>query len=364
MSTQFTHSVLIVDDTEANVDILVETLADTYDLMVAMDGETALEITRESLPDLILLDIMMPGMSGYDVCEQLKAEPATANIPIIFITAMSAAEDEEKGLKLGAVDYITKPFNPALVSIRVRNHLDLKMHRDNLEQLVNERTAELQLTQDAMIESLGILADCRDPETGGHIRRTQSYVRVLAEHLQDHPRFCDFLDDETIDLLEKSAPLHDIGKIGIADSILLKPGRLTDDEFEEMKRHAELGYESLQRCQENLGKTLFLELASIIAYTHQEKWDGSGYPRGLIGDEIPIPGRLMALADVYDALISKRVYKEPFTHDKAVSIISEGAGQHFDPDIVGVFETIHETFRRIAIELADYQSERDNLQRL
>jgi cyclic di-GMP phosphodiesterase len=353
--------VMVVDDTETNIDILVETLGDDYDVRVAMDGETALQDISEDIPDLVLLDIMMPGMDGYEVCRRLKADEKTRDIPVVFVTAMGESEDEAKGLDLGAVDYITKPFKPYLVKARVHNHLELKIHRDHLEDLVRQRTEELQLTQEVTIESMGTLAEYRDPETGGHIRRTQGYVRILSEKLKDHPGFKDYLDNETVDLLYKSSPLHDIGKVGVADSILLKPGKLTDEEFEAMKEHTTFGRDAIRASSKRLGENSFLQLAEEIAYTHQEKWDGSGYPQGLTNGDIPISGRLMAVADVYDALISRRVYKAPFTHSKAVSIIKEGRGSHFDPDMVDAFVEVEEAFRQTALEFADFDEEREAL---
>jgi len=354
-------TVMVVDDAETNIDILVETLGDDYDISVAMDGPSALENISDDPPDLILLDIIMPGMDGYEVCEKLKADEKTLSIPVIFLTALTEEQDEARGLQLGAVDYITKPFSPGLVKARVRNQLELKRHRDQLEELVRERTRELELTQEATIESMAALAEYRDPETGGHIRRTKNYVKILAIQLKDHPDFEDFLGGDTIELLYKSAPLHDIGKVGIEDSILLKPGKLTDEEFDEIKKHSDYGRKAIQAAVSKLGRDSFLRYAEDIAYTHHEKWDGSGYPQGLKNEEIPIPGRLMALADVYDALISKRVYKPPFPHSKAVNIIEEGKGSHFDPDMVDAFLELQEEFRQIALEFADFEEEREAL---
>ncbi len=356
-------NVLIVDDAEENVDILMEALGNDYDISVAMDGESALEYIHNSPPDLILLDIVMPGMDGYEVCIKLKLDPATNEIPIIFLTALAQEQDEAKGLALGAVDYITKPFSTHLVKARVRNQLALKLHSDHLEQLVLERTRELELTQEVTIESLGTLAEYRDPETGGHIKRTKNYVRLLAEHLKDHPKYRNYLDDATIDFLYRSSPLHDIGKVGVPDAILIKPGKLTDEEFIEIKKHSVYGRNAIAVSEKRLGKKSFLQYAKIIAESHHEKWDGTGYPHGLKADDIPIPGRLMAIADVYDALISKRVYKPPFSHDKAVAIIAEGKGQHFDPDMVDAFLELEDQFRQIALEHADFDEERKNLAR-
>ncbi len=354
-------TILVVDDTEANIDILVYALGDDYEVTVAMDGESALESVSYHQPDLILLDIMMPGMDGYEVCKTLKEDQVTNHIPVIFLTAMTDEQNEAKGLALGAVDYITKPFNPEMVKARVKNQLELKMHRDHLEELVRERTKELELTQDVTIESMGILAEYRDPETGGHIKRTQHYVRALAKHLQNHSKFKDFLTDSVIELLYKSAPLHDIGKVGIMDSILLKPGKISNSEFCEMKKHAAYGRAVIAIQEKKLGTNSFLHHAGKMAGSHHEKWDGSGYPDGLKGDDIPIEGRLMAIADVYDALVSARIYKPPFTHEKAVAIITEGREKHFDPEMVKAFLEIEETFRKIAYEYADSDEERKKL---
>ncbi len=361
MADSSNFTVMVVDDTEINIDILVETLSDKYDVSVAMDGESALQDIAENPPDLILLDIMMPGMDGYQVCEKLKSKDMTRNIPVIFLTALAEERNEARGLQLGAVDYITKPFSPELVKSRVHNQLELKRYRDHLEELVKERTMELELTQEVTIESLATLAEYRDPETGGHIKRTKRYVKALAERLKNYPKFSGFLNDTIIEMLYKSAPLHDIGKVGVHDNILLKPGKLTSEEFEEMKKHTTFGCDALRTATKKLGTESFLYFAEEIAYTHHEKWDGSGYPRGLKVEEIPVSGRLMALADVYDALISKRVYKPPFPHSKAVAIIFEGKGQHFDPDMVDAFMELKENFRHIAMEFADFEEERKML---
>jgi len=353
--------VLIVDDLKANVDVLVEVLRNDYSLSVAMDGESALAIARKAKPDLILLDVSMPGMDGYEVCRRLTSDPSTRNIPVILQTSLSDVEDEARGLALGAVDYITKPFHPELLRARVRNHIELKRHRDDLECLVQERTLELQRTQTVMIESLGTLAEYRDPETGGHVKRTQAYVKALALCLRQYPKYASQLTDEYVELLRISAPLHDVGKLGVPDRVLLKPGKLDEAEFELIKGHAAFGNEALRIAEEKLGRGTFLHVAREIAYTHHEKWDGSGYPQGLKKDAIPLSGRIMAVADVYDALISKRVYKLPMPHEQAVAVIRNGSGTHFDPDLVETFLSIHETFRNIALTYADCDEEREML---
>jgi len=364
------QTLLIVDDTPDNIALLSGLLKSRYRIKVATQGERALKIAAlDPPPDLILLDIMMPGMDGYEVCQRLKENPQTTAIPVIFLTAKAQVEDEEKGLKLGAVDYITKPISPPIVLARIKTHLTLKNARQflqdrnaYLEEEVKRRTQEVVAIQDVTILAMASLAETRDNETGGHIRRTQHYVRALAKKLQTHPRFASFLNNETIELLFKSAPLHDIGKVGIPDRILLKSGHFTPQEFEIMKSHARLGRDAILAAEKHLNTPQsFLQLAREIAYCHQEKWDGSGYPQGLIGDAIPISARLMAVADVYDALISQRVYKEGMPHEQAVEIIRQGKGLHFDPDIVEAFLEITDEFQEIAAQFADRQEGAERL---
>lgn len=361
-------TILVIDDTETNIDILVEALNDEYNVSVAMDGESALEAVEADPPDLILLDIVMPGMDGYEVCRRLKSDTGTIDIPVIFLSSMGELKNKTKGFEFGAVDYMTKPFEILEVKARVKTHLTLKTAKDFLakqnvilESRVKERTKELSLTQEVTIQSLATLAETRDNETGGHIRRTQNYVKLLAEQLKDNTRFWNFFDERVIDLLYKSAPLHDIGKVGIRDNILLKPGKLTDEEFEEMKKHTTYGRDALLKAEESLWTNSFLSFAREIAYTHHEKWDGTGYPEKLSGEDIPVSGRIMALADVYDALISRRVYKPPLPHSKAVEIITEGGGTHFDPDIAITFIQLEDKFRNIALVYADFDDEREAL---
>ena len=381
MDTDTNHpepaTILVVDDTPANLSLMTGLLRDDYKVKAAIDGEKALRIAQASPPpDLILLDIMMPGMDGYEVCRQLKADPATRDIPVIFLTAKSGVEDEKMGLDLGAVDYITKPISPPIVMARVRNHLVLKASADflrdkadYLEHEVGKRTAEVIAIQDVTILAMASLAETRDSDTGNHIRRTQHYVKALALKLREQPRLAALLDDRYILMLFKSAPLHDIGKVGIPDRILLKPGKLTPEEFELMKTHTTLGRDAIHAAERQLGMPVeFLKLAKEIAYSHQEKWDGSGYPEGLKGEAIPLSARLMALADVYDALISRRVYKEGMSHEQALDFISEGRGKHFDPDMVDAFLLIHQEFRAIAQRFvdtdADLAAKRQYLERM
>lgn len=346
--------VLIVDDIPENIQILLSTLKNDYAILVATNGEKALELSlKEPQPDIILLDIMMPGMDGYEVCKHLKDDELTKDIPVIFVTALNESEDEEKGLSLGAVDYITKPINPALVKARVSNHIALKRHRDNLQELVDERTIQLKLTQEATIEAMGIVAENRDPETGGHIQRTKNYMRILARGLSKNPKYSNVLTKNIIEQLYHSSPLHDIGKVAISDTILLKPGKLDDSERQKINEHALIGEKTIAEAQSRLGEGEFLNIAKEIAGSHHEKWDGSGYPRGLSGLEIPLSGRLMALADIYDALISKRSYKPPFGHQEVVEIIKNERGKHFDPDIVDTFLELNEEFHKIALKFTN-----------
>jgi cyclic di-GMP phosphodiesterase len=359
-------TILVVDDTPDNLTLMSGLLKDLYRVKVAKGGERALKIaTSDSPPDLILLDIMMPNIDGYEVCRRLKADARTYQIPIIFLTAKSEIEDETRGLEMGAVDYITKPISPPIVLARVKSQLALKQAADflrdqntYLEAEVRRRTAEVTAVQEVTIHALASLAETRDSDTGNHIRRTKYFVRLLAETVRDNPRFSDCLDDQTIDLLFKSAPLHDIGKVGIPDRILLKPGRFEPHEFEVMKTHTTLGRDAIVRAEQELGLEVpFLKHAKEIALYHQEKWDGSGYPEGLAGEQIPISARLMAVADVYDALVSRRVYKEAMSHEKAVGIIIEGRGQHFDPDLVDAFLELQDEFQAISRRYADSDHE-------
>jgi putative two-component system response regulator len=355
-------TILVVDDTPDNLTLMMELLKGEYTVKLANNGERALKLAAMSPhPDLILLDIMMPGLDGYEVCQRLKANPQTRDIPVLFLTAKSAVDDEKRGLEIGAVDYITKPISPPIVLARVKIHLALKSQADFLrdkseflESEVSKRTREVMAIQDVTILAMASLAETRDSDTGNHIRRTQHYVKALAQHLSSKPKFAARLTDSYIQMLFKSAPLHDIGKVGIPDRILLKPGRFEPAEFDIMKTHTTLGRDAIEHAEKQLGMHVdFLATAKEIALSHQEKWDGSGYPQGLAGEAIPLSARLMAVADVYDALISRRVYKEGMPHEKAASIIQEGRGSHFDPDLVDAFVALQQDFRDIAARFAD-----------
>lgn len=368
------QTVLVVDDTPQNITILGELLQPHYTVRATNSGERALQAVRsQPQPDLVLLDVMMPGMDGYEVLRRLKTDKATQNIPVVFVTALGDEQNEEHGLELGAVDYIAKPFKPAIVLARVRTHLELKQARDRLahqnewlEQEVARRMSENLLIQDLSMRALACLAEARDTDTGNHILRTQTYIATLGRHLRQHERFRDALSGKQIDRIVKAAPLHDLGKVGIPDAILLKPGRLTPEEMEVMKTHPSIGAAAIEKAmKESLaaadeamtaqasGAFAFLEAARDIALTHHEKWDGSGYPQGLQGDAIPVSGRLMALADVFDALICRRVYKEAMPIEQATEIIVAGRGKHFDPDVVDAFLACRDEFLEIAHRFRD-----------
>ena len=370
-------TLVIADDQPDNLLILEDLLGAHYTVHAFGSGQAVLDhIAGGGGADLVLLDVMMPGLDGFEVCRRLKASPATFHIPVIFLTSLDNTTDEAYGLSLGAEDFIPKPPSAPVVLARVSTHLRLsqttellRQHNEDLEVLVADRTRELRrqteellrhkqqviAAQDATITAFCALAEARDTETGNHIRRTQLYVGVLAEELRSHPRFQDAIDDETLHLLFKSAPLHDIGKVAIPDAILLKPGRLTPQEWDVMRRHCEYGRDAIAVAAGEFtdASGSFLRFAMDIAYSHHERWDGTGYPEGLEGDAIPVAARVMALADTYDALISKRTYKEPIPHDEAIAIMAAERARQFDPDMVDALLRIGERFRDIAERYGD-----------
>ena len=317
--------ILIVDDVPANIDVLSEILRPTYQIKIAINGAMALKIAMApSPPDLILLDIMMPGMSGYEVCEKLKDNLKTRNIPVIFVSAMDEVENETKGFELGAVDYITKPVSPAIVQARVKTHLNLFDQNRALENKVRERTAEIDDTRLRIIHCLGAASEYRDEETGNHIFRMSNYSRVIALAFG--------LGMEEANLLLQAAPMHDVGKIGIPDRILLKPGKLDPEEWEIMKTHTTVGAQIIGEHPSEL-----LKIARQVALSHHEKWDGTGYPYGLSGEDIPLSSRIVMIADVFDALTSERPYKKAWSVADAIAEIEQGSGRHFDPKLVVAF---------------------------
>jgi len=355
------EKLLVVDDEVFYIDILVDLLAKQYTVSIAKNGQQALDrIENGYIPDLILLDVLMPDLNGYEVCKLLKAHEVTKDIPVIFLTVKSDVESEMSGFEIGAADYISKPFSMPVVKARVSTHLTLARTRKRLETekslleaKVKERTQEISRTQDIAMYCMSTVVEARDNETGAHIRRTQHYIKALADYLRTHQEFKDTLTNDYIDMLYKSAPLHDIGKVAVPDAILLKPGKLNETEWEEMKKHTTYGLEALERTEAVYGSSSFLKIAKEIVCCHHERWDGTGYPTGLFGKNIPISARLMALADCYDALISKRSYKEPFSYEQARKIILDGRGTHFDPYVVDAFIKLEASFISIAKQFVD-----------
>ena len=366
--------ILLVDDDPAVLEALNECLRPHYQTRIATRGQKGLELARlQPQPDLILLDVELPDMKGYTVCDALKRDQTTAQIPVMFLSSHTDVADITRGLQLGAVDYVTKPVAPPILLARVQTHLRLREASDwlrdqnaHLESVVRmrtrdleARTLELQHSQDLTIFALGSIAETRDNETGNHIHRTSAYVEVMARQLAVRSsRRHEAVAMRDWEMIWKSAPLHDIGKVGIPDNILLKPGKLTVEEFEVMKRHTVLGRDAIRAAEIRVkSEGSFLRVASEIAYSHHERWDGAGYPQGIGGEEIPLSARLMALADVYDALVSKRVYKPPLPHATAIEIIREGRGSHFAPEVLDVFLETSDAFADINLRYSDLSGE-------
>jgi putative two-component system response regulator len=340
------NSVLIVDDETTNLMYLNHLLSTYYTVYTARNADEAIQRANNTIPDLILLDIVMPGMSGYEAITVLKNSEKTKDIPVIFITGLSAREDEEKGLALGAEDYIVKPFSDSIVNLRVQNQIKIKNHtRLIIEKEISEKNNHANM---ATIHALSKLAESRDDDTGTHIERTSSFCRIIGEKLLEKGLYGDTVDKTFVENVTRASPLHDIGKVAILDAILLKPGRLTSEEFEIMKTHVLTGSKTLTSILEMHPENVFIKTGIDISMYHHEKWDGSGYMNGLSGESIPLSARIMAISDVYDALRSERVYKKAFSHEQALEIIIEGRGKHFDPVLIDVFITndglFHDTF--------------------
>ncbi|MDR1813062.1 MAG: response regulator [Candidatus Fibromonas sp.] len=349
-------TVFLVDDNATNLTVGKAALAEHYKVLTLDSGERLLKVLEKNIPDLILLDIEMPEMNGYDTIKAMKGKKETENIPVIFLTAKSDGGSELEGLSLGAIDYITKPFSPPLLLKRIEVHLlvesqkqELRKYNGHLQEMVEEKTRSVVKLQDAILKTMIELVERRDYSTGGHIERTTLYLNVLLKAMQKDKLLAEKISSWNLDLVMRSAQLHDVGKIAIKDSILQKPGALTPEEFEEIKKHTTVGEEVIEEIKKNSEEQAFLEHAGIFAASHHERWDGSGYPRGLKGENIPLQGRLLAIADVYDALVSERPYKKALSHDRAVKIIVEGKGTHFDPSLIDLFLSVSDEFKNIAL---------------
>jgi putative two-component system response regulator len=350
--------VMIVDDNVANLKLGKGALSGDYDVFTMPSAAKMLDLLERKRPDLILLDIDMPDMDGYEALTRLQDNPATAEIPVIFLTALDHMDNELKGLSLGAVDYVVKPFQTALLKQRVKLHLNLARHRRELEtqrlelrrynldlaKMVEAKTGEVLELQNAILKTVADLVESRDLITGEHMEQTQRGLSVMVESLRELGLFREEIETWDLPLFLESSLLHDVGKIAISDSILKKPGPLTAEEFEVMKLHTVYGVRIIEKIHSYASESDFLRYARTLAGTHHEKWDGSGYPDGLAGEDIPLKGRLMALADVYDALVAVRPYKKAFPKPQAVKIILEGRGTHFDPVLVDVFEQVADKF--------------------
>ena len=360
------HKIILVDDNMANLTMGRNMLKTFYEVFPVQSPAKLFEILKNVIPDLILLDIEMPEMNGYEVIKQLKADPRYADIPVIFLTLKSDESSELEGFDLGAVDYISKPFSGPLLLKRIENQLliiqqrrnlltsqaALKDYADNLEKKVHDKTREVLNLQNAVLATVADLVEFRDKHTGGHVNRTKLYLQAMVEELVREGKYVDEIQNWDMDIFLPSAQLHDVGKIAITDVILNKPDKLTPEEFEIMKTHVIVGVDAIERIMTNTEEHAFLHHALLIAGTHHEKWDGTGYPLKLKGKNIPLEGRLMAIADVYDALITERPYKKPFTHAEACKIIEDGSGTHFDPALVDAFRNIKDEFERAAEKAA------------
>ncbi|MCL2067939.1 MAG: response regulator [Treponema sp.] len=359
-------TIFLVDDDITNLTMGNDTLSKFYNVFTFDSGRRLMKMLEKHIPDLILLDVEMPEMNGYEVIRLLKNAGKTINIPVIFLTSHSDMENELKGLSLGAVDYIIKPFSPPLLLKRIEIHLlvdaqkrELINFNNNLQGMVEEKTRTVVELKNAVLKTMAELVDCRDDITGGHIERTQYYLSILLDALKSDGLYAEETSTWDMDFILQSAQLHDVGKIAISDNILKKQGRLTGEEFEEIKLHVTFGEMIIEKIKENTTEHIFLDQAKTLVSTHHEKWNGTGYPRGLKGKEIPLLGRLMAIADVYDALVSERPYKKPISHEQAVNIISTDNGIFFDPSLIGIFLGVSDKFYNVTVQGESGSPEKD-----
>jgi putative two-component system response regulator len=347
--------VLIVDDIDINRMILSEILSADYDVVEAENGMDAINylFSEAQVPDAVLLDIMMPGIDGFEVLQMMKANPKTENIPVLFITAADANINETKGLQEGAVDYISKPFNPDVVKARLYNHIQLQRYRLELEAMVERKTSELMQTHERILETLATIIEYRSLESGTHVRRSSELTKILVMSMLDKPRFKGRLVDLNYSSIIKAVALHDIGKVGIPDNILLKPGKLTPEEFEEIKKHSVIGSNIIDSITFESGDNMYLQHCHDICRHHHERWDGKGYPDGLKGSDIPLSARILTIVDVYDALVNRRCYKPPLGHEDAMNILREGSGTQFDPEIIDCLDDVALEFRELEAGLGE-----------
>jgi len=348
------QSILVVDDNAVNLKALQEILGNIYKVYLAPSGEWALTFLERAIPDLILLDIEMPGMSGLDVINRLKQDPRWLDIPVIFLTALEDRLKEEHAFQMGAVDYIVKPISAGVVLKRIHLHIELQIYRKSLEKLVEIKTNQLLRSQDTILEILVNVTSYRDNDTGNHIQRTTIFTERIVNYLFELGLHEYRLNRNYADNIIKTAKLHDIGKVGVSDTILLKPGKLTEVEFSEIKKHTTLGAKMIDDAMMELGDdSTFLLVAKEIVYSHHEWWNGHGYPLGLSGEDIPLAGRIMAVSDVYDALVSNRPYKRAFSHEQALKIMWDEAGTHLDPNLMKIIRCIMPEFEEITDEIKD-----------
>jgi putative two-component system response regulator len=331
---------LIVDDVALNRETAKDVLEDEYELWEADSARAALDMLEDRQPDLILLDIVMPEMDGYEAIKVIKAKNAWHKIPVIFLTGNDDSISEIKGFDLGAADFIKKPFVPEVMKRRIKTQMELYLYKNHLEEMVDDKCRENERMQDLLSVGFAELVECRDGITGGHIKDTYIYFKAFIEELRKDPKYKNDLTDEFVRCAVRSAPLHDVGKIAISDDVLRKAGGLDSDEFDYMKSHTIIGGQTFHKIRRQVGDNYFIVTAEDMATYHHERWDGKGYPKGLKGEEIPLSARIMSIVDVYDALTSKRPYKEPYSHEKAMAIIVEGRGDAFDPDLTDRFIAI------------------------
>ncbi|MCL2179573.1 MAG: response regulator [Treponema sp.] len=337
-------TIFVVDDSDTNLSMAEAVLEDQYRVMTMPSASKMFSLLEKVTPDLILLDIEMPGMDGFETLKRLKSQSLSADIPIMFLTGRNDAEVEARGLEMGAVDFVTKPFSAPVLQNRIKTHLDI-------DTLIRERTAQLHQLQNSIISVLADMVENRDKGTGGHIERTSIYIKILIEEMKTRGVYGEEINGWDIEKMISSARMHDLGKISITDVIVNKPGRLTEEEFEIMKSHALEGERIIDEIIAKTGEDYFLRNAKLFAGTHHERWDGKGYPRGLKGEEIPLQGRIMAIVDVYDALVSERPYKKAFTDKEAIDIIMQNSGTHFDPKIVDVFFEAKDYMKKVRAQL-------------